>query len=323
MNSDGLITGTPSAAGQTIPWVELHDKLPSQGGNSWCGADVPSQRQFIFNVRPGLAIQQQSVPGGTINKPYSQQLSVASVSSLNPLTSTPTTATWVVQSGALPPGVTLSSAGLLSGTPTAEGSFTFVVRADSGGVSDTETETLTVRQPLAVNSPFASAAPPKAEVGIPFSVPQSATGGSGKFTWALAQGGALPAGLALGADGTVSGTPTVAGRFSFTLTLSDSESRSVNVNVTLVVAQRLAFRSLRLPAATAGHAYRAKIATVGGVAPKTFTIRGKLPRGVTFSKKTGILLGTPRAAGTFRVTVQVVDSLHAKAAAKLTLSVTG
>jgi large repetitive protein len=322
MSSTGLITGVPTATGSTEPWVQVHDLTAAQGGPPWCGGDNNSQRQFVFNVVAGLSIQQQSVPGGTVNQPYSQQLTALSVTSINPVQGSPAQATWSIQSGSLPAGVTLSPTGLLSGTPTAEGSYTFVVKASGGSNSvDTETETLTIRQPMVASSPFVNgAAGTKSEVGIPFTAHQNASGGNGAFTWTLASG-ALPAGLALAPDGTVSGTPTVPGRFGFIMRVTDGEGRVVNVNGTLVVAAKLAFKTLKLKAAKSGVAYRAKIATSGGVSPMTWTVRGKLPNGVKFAARTATLIGKPKSAGTYRLTFTAIDALQVSAKKTLVLVV--
>lgn len=316
MSSSGLVSGTPTATGSTEPWVQVHDLTAAMGGPPWCGGDNKSQRQFVFNVAPGLSIQQQSVPGGTINQPYSQQFTALSVTNLNPVQGSPAQPTWSIKSGSLPAGVTLSSTGLLSGTPTAEGSYTFVVQATGGNSTDTETETLTVRQPLVISG-FGTA---KAEVGVAFSHRQTASGGSGTFTWSVSKG-ALPSGLALGAtDGAMTGTPAVAGRYSFTVTATDSEGRVKSEDVTLVVASRLAFKTLKLKDAKAGTSYRSKILTSGGVAPLTWRLTGKVPKGFKVGK-TGLLIGTPTKAGAYRMTVTVVDSLRITAKKTLTLVV--
>jgi len=317
MSDTGLVTGIPTQASQNMPWMIVHDRTAAQGGPSWCGGDNHSERQFVFTTEPGLDIQDQSVPGGTIGQAYSKQLTVWSVTAINPVQGSPTSATWSIKSGSLPAGVTLSSSGLLSGTPTAEGAYTFVVEADGGGgTTDTETETLTVRQPLAFSSNVAST---KAEVGRPFSATQSATGGSGTFTWSVSKG-ALPAGLTLGADGAVTGSPSLAGHYAFTLTVTDSEQRSKSVAVTLVVNAKLGFKTRTLKPATSGVAYRAKIALSGGVAPLSWTMTGKAPRGFKVSK-TGLLVGTPTKAGSYRFTVTVTDALGAAAKKTLTLVV--
>lgn len=322
MSSSGLVTGTPTASGKTQPWMTVHDLTAAEGGYPWCGGDNKSERQFIFEAVPGLSIQNQSVPGGTIGRPYSVTLTAMSITNTNPVQGSVTSATWSIQSGSLPAGVTLSSAGVLSGTPTTEGSYTFVVRAQGGGGAvDTETETLVVRQPLVVSSPFARGAAPKAEVGIPFTGAQSATGGNGTFTWALASG-SLPEGLALGSDGTISGTPTVPGRFTFAVKVTDGEARSVTVNATLTVAAKLTISTLRVKPAKVGRAYRQLIAKTGGVAPVEWKLlRGKLPAGVKLAKRLGLLLGTPKKTGKYQVAVQVVDALGAKSSKTLTIVV--
>jgi large repetitive protein len=316
MSQTGRVTGTPTQTSDSLmPWVIVHDHTAATGGPSWCGGDNHSERQFVFTTQPGLSIQDNSVPGGTIGQPYSKQLTVWSVISIKPTQGSPAQGTWSLASGSLPPGITLSASGVLSGTPTAEGSYTFVVRAAAGGITDTETETLTVRQPLTLTAPLTTA---KAEVGMPFSSKQTATGGSGTFTWS---GSNLPAGLTIANDGTLSGTPSLAGRFAIKLTVTDSESRSKSVNVTLVVKQKLAFKTLKLKSGAVGAAYRLRIVMTGGVAPLTWTLTGKAPKGFKLSK-TGQLIGTPAKAGTYRFTVTVTDALGAVAKKTLTLSVT-
>jgi hypothetical protein len=321
MSSSGLVTGTPTASGTTQPWMTVHDLTAPEGGYPWCGGDNKSERQFVFTSEPGLSIQNQSVPGGTIGQPYSVTFTALTVTNTNPVQGSPAAATWSVQSGNLPAGVTLTPQGVLSGTPTSEGSYQFVVRAVGGGnSSDTETETLVVRQPIAVSSPFASGAAPKAEVSVALNVPQTATGGAGTFTWSVSEG-ALPAGVTLNSDGTLGGTPTVPGRFAFAMSVTDQEARTAKVNATLVVSSKLAIRTLRLKAAKVRRPYRFKVATLGGVAPTTWTVVGKLPKGVKFAPRIGTLLGVPRKAGKYRLTFEAVDSLDVTAAKTLTLTV--
>jgi Putative Ig domain len=324
MSSSGLVTGTPKSSGQTKPWMTVHDLLPSEGGYVWCGGDNKSERQFVFNVDPGLSIQNQSVPGGTVGQPYSQTLTALTVTSIDPFQGSPANATWSIQSGSLPTGVTLSTAGLLSGTPTTEGSYTFVVKAQAGNIVDTETETLTVRQPVVVTSPFAPGqVAPRLEVDVPFTASQSATGGSGTFAWTLA-GGTVPPGLELKPDGSLSGTPTEPGQYTFAVKVADTEGRVTTLNATLVVAAKLGIATVTLKPAKVGRAYRQKIARTGGVAPLEWKLlRGKLPKGVTLAKKLGLFIGTPTKAGKYRVVVQAVDALGVKASKNLTITVRG
>jgi hypothetical protein len=71
--------------------------------------------------------------------------------------------------------------------------------------------------------------------GKPYTAKLAATGGTGKLTWSLAPGSALPAGLQLAADGTISGTPTAQGTFTFKVTVTDESSKTDSKELTLKV----------------------------------------------------------------------------------------
>jgi len=319
MSRDGVISGVPTGGpGLGRFWIWNHDLIAAQGGPSWCAFDDQSEREFSIPVDPGLAIVNTSVKPGSVGEPYSETLTAKRVDTLNPVTGVDVQASWSLVSGSLPPGLSLSPTGALAGTPTAEGSFQFAVKAQNGSPSDTETYTLAVRQPVSVKSPFASA---RAEVGIRFAAVATATGGTGAYTWTLASG-ALPAGLVLNAtSGAVAGSPRRAGNFAFALTATDAEGRVATANGALTVAPRLAIRTARLKSARLGRAYQAKLATGGGVRPVRWKVSGKLPPGVRLAKALGALTGTPRRAGTYRLTVQAVDALGAKAQKILVLAV--
>ena len=199
MTRAGVISGTPTSAGFYRFWVWNHDLTAAQGGPGWCQHEDRSEVEFSIFVDPGLEIENESLEGATIGQPYSETFTAKQVTSLNPLTGSDVQASWSVESGALPPGLALSPQGQLTGTPTAEGSWGFVIRAQNGSRIDSKDYSLTVRQPLSVKSPFGPARPPSSEVGIRLAKTFTATGGSGTYTWALASG-ALPAGVVLDAD---------------------------------------------------------------------------------------------------------------------------
>ena len=285
MSASGKVSGTPTGAGETHPWVIIHDLTKEEGGFAWCGGDNHSERQFQFMVTPGLAIGTDSVSGGTVGQPYSASLSATSVTSLNPTSGSPAQATWSLQSGSLPQGVTLSPAGVIAGTPAAEGSYSFVVKASAGDVSATKSVTLVVRAALAITSPLQSAPEQALEVGIPYSLDQSASGGDGSFHWTIGSG-ALPTGLLLSEGGSISGTPVSAGHYPVTFKLTDGEARSITLAATFRVAAKLQLSSARLKPARVGRLWRAQLQATGGVAPRTWSIvRGRLPAGVRFGAK--------------------------------------
>ena len=107
--------------------------------------------------------------------PYSVTLQTQLVTNLNPPTAlTPGPLTWSIIPGseALPPGLTLAN-GVISGTPTTEGTYQFQVQAAlDASRKHSQTYSLTVRQPLEDRGakPFATVPLPTLwEVGVPFS----------------------------------------------------------------------------------------------------------------------------------------------------------
>jgi hypothetical protein len=323
MTRAGVISGVPTSTGFTRFWVWNHDLTKAQGGPDWCVNEDRSEVEFSIFVDPGLDIEKESLEGATIGQAYSETFTAQQVTNLNPLTGSDVQAQWSVLSGALPPGLALSAQGLLTGTPTAEGSWGFVISAQNGNTIDSKEYSLSVRQPLSVKSPFGPARPPSSEVGIRLAKTFTATGGSGPYTWALASG-TLPTGVTLDpAKGTITGTPQAAGVFAFGVSATDSEGRVTTSAAALTVAPRLAIKTLRLKSAKVASTYQAKVATVGGVQPvKWSVVSGTLPPGLKLSQTTGTISGTPRQSGSFRVTLGARDALGAKSQKALVFLVT-
>src|SRR5579864_3384765 len=115
--------------------------------------------------------------------------------------------TWTVTTGNLPPGLNLSTAGVISGTATASGTFPFTVTATDSATPTAHTATanlsITINAKLTITS--AGTLTTVGAAGSAYSATVSATGGVGPFTWAVNTGN-LPTGLNL--TGT-SGTGTI------------------------------------------------------------------------------------------------------------------
>ena len=259
LSKDGVVSGTPTQAGSWSVWIELSDEDPPS--QSWC-TPAKAQRQFTFNVLPALSIQQQSLQPTIVGRPYSFQLTAEGGGGQF----------WSLASGTLPPGITLSQSGLLSGVPTQVGDFQFVVKVTDGSIRvDTETLVLRVVEELRATA----GAVPLAEVGIALKQPLKlvATGGTGPYTWASAPGATLPAGLVLSPQtGEVTGTPEAAGAFLLSFTVTDGNGFTAGVQITLDVKAKLAVKTKRLRAAKRGRAYRTPIRIAGGVAPVKWRI---------------------------------------------------
>jgi hypothetical protein len=244
---------------------------------------------------------------------------VASMKSGADATSNPSSPlAWTIASGQLPPGLAMTSDGLISGTPTTAGQFTFTLQAAlADGRSDTKTQTITVRDAIKTSG----TAPARSEVSVPYTAKLTATGGTGTFTWSLA-GGSLPAGVTLAPTGDISGTPTDSGRFAFTASVTDSEQRVATVNGVVDVAPKLAIQTRLLRAGKVGKLYRARLVSTGGVIPKAWKVtQGPFPHGIRLDRKTGVISGTPRKAGTYRLTVEVRDGFKIVSTRTLRLTV--
>lgn len=119
-------------------------------------------------------------------------------------------------SGSLPPGLSLHSEDI-SGIATQTGSFPVTIQAaDSYPQVKTALITIHVNEPV----PFIRATLPHAIVGAPYSYKFSSIGGAKPLTWAGVSG--LPPGLSVAPDGTLGGTPTLAGSFNIGVHVTDS-----------------------------------------------------------------------------------------------------
>jgi large repetitive protein len=329
MSSSGLVTGVPTAAGATRPWMIVHDLTAAQGGPSWCGGDNQSERQFVFNVvggsgspppapapapppQPALQITTGALANATAGTAYAATLAASGGGSL----------TWTLSAGSLPAGLTLGSNGVLSGTPTAGGSYTFTVRVTDGGRSASKQFALLVVQKLTASAPAAQTS----EVGRPLQISIDAKGGTPGYSWTLS--GKLPVHTGFvgdkgnGATSFLQGVPGEAGTFPLVLTVTDATGASAQVTVTLTVAPKLQIKTVAIGRAQVGKRYRLALLFSGGVgAPRWGLAVGPLPSGVRLDAATGVISGKPRRRGKFRFTVAATDSLGARAAMTYTLRV--
>ncbi len=170
---------------------------------------------------------------------------------------------------------------------------------------------------------------PDGTVSRPYLVRLAAEGEQGPSSWALApNGGALPDGLSLAADGTLSGTPTVATISAFTVVL-ESGNRTAAARLALrvlPVTTQLQITTTSLPPIvnSPGVPYQASLGASGGVKPYAFHLaEGTLPPGITLSSD-GVFSGSVRPGtpqGENLATFEVTDSVgnRAQAAVKIRL----
>lgn len=301
--NSGVVSGTPTREGTFNFIISAND-----AGN------LTGSKSFSITVNPQrFAITTAACPNATVGTAYTCALSAAG--GLTPFT-------WSVSAGALPPGLTLTATnGVVSGTPSVVGTFTFTAAvADSSGGTATRVLSITVNPPpLAVTS----ATCPNGVTGAAYSCILTANGGTPPYNWTISAG-ALPPGLTLGsATGVISGTPTTAGASSFTVVVSDSTgataTRALSLTVTLPV---LAITNASCPGGSAGVPYSCILTATGGTPPYTWSLSaGALPAGLTLAAATGIISGVSTATGFFNFTALVTDSARGTASRAFTLAI--
>jgi hypothetical protein len=219
------------------------------------------------------------------------------------------------ETGTLPTGVSLSSAGVLSGTPAAGtgGSYVITVNASNGvGTEAAQTFTLTVDQAPVITS-AASTAFPDGTAGT-FTV---TAGGYPSSTFT--ESGTLPSGVALSSAGVLSGTATVNGTFPITITASNGVAPAATQDFVLYTGFQITTSSL--PNAVVGTAYSQQLDTVGGGSSVVWK-KVSLPKGFALSSA-GLLTGTPtaKAVGSLSVDVSVSSDKGTPVTASLPLTV--
>lgn len=298
--ASGVISGTATAVGTSSFTAQVTD-----------GAALQASKQMSIAVELRPSITTSALPNGVAGVAYSQALAASG--------GTPPYS-WSISSGALPSGLALSAAGAITGTPTTGGAFTFTVQlSDSFSATATKQFSITVAATLSIST---AASLPYGVIGASYSQTLTAIGGMPPYTWTLTAG-TLPAGLTLGSAGTITGTPTAAGTSPFTLQVKGSTAATASQQFTLVIVTGLAIStSASLPGATAGSAYSQALEAAGGIPPYQWTIvKGALPAGLALNASSGIIGGTPTAAGNFTITVQVADATSASASQVFTVAV--
>ena len=219
-------------------------------------------------------------------------------------------ATFVLASGSLPAGVTLSAAGVISGTPAAAGRFPVTIRATNGSaVAATILLELVVRERIAITT----TALLDAVRGQAYSASLTATGADSVFTW-FVDAGSLPSGLSLSVAGLISGLPSEeqTAQFAVRVRSGDGQTTAREFTITVMATSESPALSIDtdiLPPGLSGSPYRPLLSVSGGNGSQITwsVVGGSLPPGVALSPL-GVFTGTPTTTGSYSFTVRSANS---------------
>jgi DNA-binding beta-propeller fold protein YncE len=214
--------------------------------------------------------------GARTNQPFSHQIVAAGLPASSFTTST------------LPPGLTLTSAGRLAGTPTSDGTYSFTITAKNGIIGDSADATKTYSMTIgSVPSLTAFEAPGTGAVNVPYAGYTFSATGTAPVTFAV-NSGALPAGMTLSSGGVLSGTPTAYGTFTYSVMASNAFSPTSISNARKLVVDEAGSLKVSVVDQQLSTPFSA-----GGTQTVTGTLRllveSTRPRGWTVSLRSGNL----------------------------------
>ena len=256
-----------------------------------------------------LVVTTTSLPGGSVGAPYS-----------GPVAASGGTAPYTYSVGVLPAGLAINSTtGAITGTPAQSAVGTTPATIKVTDSTQPSAQSVTSNLSITINPAalaITTASLPAGVVASPYpSTTMQASGGVAPYTWALAPGSNLPAGLTFSAQGIVSGTPSFSsnGSYPVTFVVTDSfttpETAQASLTLTIAGGPSLTLTTTTLPNATLNTAYSATLTAAGGATPYTFSLANgaTLPPGLTLSPA-GAISGTPTKAGSTSFSVALVDS---------------
>ena len=250
-------------------------------------------------------ITTSSLPAGKVGTAYSATLSASGTTPI----------TW--SATGLPVGLSCSSEGKISGTPTKAGTFTFTAKASNSAGNDTKEFAVKITQTAVTGTIPVTITRRASYTGTP-----KASGGTSPYTWSISAG-KLPDGLKINAStGKITGNPSKAGTFSFTVKAQDKNGSASTKEYTVKVTQTTVKGDIPTTI-TRRASYTGTPKVSGGVSPYTWSISaGKLPNGLKINASTGKITGNPSKAGTFSFTVKAKDKNGAAGSKGYTVKVT-
>lgn len=305
-STKGVISGKPSVSGSFPFTIQVTD---STGAGS--------EQEYTININPAITL--------TPPKPNPGEVGIEFPAWTPIVTGGSSSYFWRITKGELPGLVLDNATGVISGIPTAAGSFNVTLTVkDSVEGSASKSITFKIYKELTITTTSL----PDAEIGVPYKTKLKATGGTGKYTWTVVSG--LPNGLSLDDKGSLSGTPANditsaefiineseggsgggggGGGSGFVVQVEDTLKVKVDQSISLNIYQPPVISGL--PVGVVNEAYTHVLCATGGKSPYKFSLTSKnLPSWLKYNSKTCTLSGTPTVAGDYTIkNVKVTDSL--------------
>ncbi|HJV66686.1 MAG TPA: putative Ig domain-containing protein [Geomonas sp.] len=312
--STGALLGLPGATGDYKFTVQVLDSTGAK-----------TTRDLTISVNPTLDISSPTTPptdptappapaDGVVGTSYAYQFNAKGGASPY---------SWSIVAGQLPTGLVLNPfTGLVSGVPSAPGTYSFTLRViDVNAATATKTYSISIYNPLAVTT--ASLANWTQGLSTPsYSQQLTSTGGKPNIAWSISAGSGAGTnspvpGLTLASDtGIISGTPSSAGTYNFTVMAKDANNITATKSFKVVISAPLSITSSSLPGATTGFLYSQQVQMLGGTGPYTWSLDDgsePLPAGLSLDSLAGTISGIPTLASTtpYTFTLKVTDSVGA------------
>jgi len=204
---------------------------------------------------------------------------------------------WTVDSGVLPEGLSLSSDGILSGTPAVSGNHSFTVKFKNACGESIKTILIYIcAKPTIVSGDL------NIVMGTPMSQ-QLIFSGTRPGTWSI-ESGNLPTGITLSEDGVLSGTTTEFGDFDVVIRVENPCGIALKPITIDTCAKPTITNNSDLTFVM--NEYSSDELTASGTAGVWSVIGGSvLPDGLELDEETGIISGTPTVSGTFNIVVKI------------------
>ena len=284
---DGLVFGTPlSSGGHFFTAMVLDD------------SGYTDEQYLSFTINPPVLVTTTTLPDHTAGASYSEPLSATGGTG---------SLIWSDKFDDLNgTGLSLTTGGVVSGTPVAGVVAFTAVATDQTGADGEQVLSMTINPELVISTVTL----PDGVQGSEYSYQLVSTGGTGVVSWSDQNGDLSGTGLTLQPSGLLIGTPSSAGSISFTAEITDQGGGLDDQPLSLEILAAVGIVTASLPDWTVNAPYSQQLDASGGSAPYTWIDRdGDLGgTGLTLSAD-GLLSGIPTAVGSVSFWARITDDV--------------